>query len=34
MEEMEAYGYAYRKRRCTGGLAADEMPSGIGIGLL
>ncbi len=34
MEEIAAYGYVYQKRRCTGGLAADEMPSGIGVGLL
>jgi hypothetical protein len=33
MPEMEAYGYPYRKRRCTGE-AADETPAGIGVGLL
>jgi hypothetical protein len=34
MREMEAYGYARRKRRCTGGEAVDETPTGIGVELL
>jgi hypothetical protein len=34
MREMEAYGYARRKRRCTGVEAVDETPAGIGVGLL